>query len=199
VFSLHQTSSISKCCTHTTILNHCLITLSNDLTERLQQKSQLQDHSVSATVTNNTKITTVYNNKHLDGGLRSHFFFFSPKKQTHTQIIQLSCSSQSQNIVQLEHHFSLNLFVAHNNVMWINDGSLAKQSYACAFAWSNESTFQKRGYIQYIFILRCSFHRTAKRLSITSLTHLLRLHTTIQSSIVRHIKYVTTWLQLYDM
>jgi len=64
-----------------------------DLTERLQQKSQLQDRlSVSATVTNNTKITTVYNNKHLDGGLRSHFFFFSPKKQTHTQIIQLSCS-----------------------------------------------------------------------------------------------------------
>jgi hypothetical protein len=44
---------------HTTILNHCLITLSKDLTERLQQKSQLQTNSVSATVTNNTKITTV--------------------------------------------------------------------------------------------------------------------------------------------
>jgi hypothetical protein len=36
--------------------------------------------------------------------------------------------------------------------MWINDGSLAKQSYARAFAWSNESTFQKRGYIQYLYI-----------------------------------------------
>ena len=93
--------------TQTTILNHCLITLSNDLTECLQQKSQLQDRlSVSATVTNNTKITTVYNNKHLDGGLRSHFFFFfSPKKQTHNQKIQLSCSSQITNIAQLEHHF----------------------------------------------------------------------------------------------
>jgi hypothetical protein len=72
--------------------------------------------------------------------------------------------------------------------MWINDGSLAKQSYAHAFAWSNESTFQKRGYIQYIYILRCSFHKTAKRLSITSLTRLLRLHTKIQSSIERHNK-----------
>ena len=70
--------------------------------------------------------------------------------------------------------------------MWINDGSLAKQSYARAFAWSNESTFQKRGYIQYINILRCSLHKTAKRLSITSLTRLLRLQTKIQSSIVRH-------------
>ncbi len=37
-------------------------------------------------------------------------------------------------------------------VVWINDGSLAKQSYARAFAWSNESTFQKRGYIQYLYI-----------------------------------------------
>jgi len=54
----------------------------------------------------------------------------------------------------------------------------------------------RRDYIQYIW---CSFHKTTKRLSITSLTHLLRLHTTIQSSIVRHNKYVTTWLQLYDM
>jgi len=31
--------------TQTTILNHCLITLSRDLTERLQQKSQLQDQT----------------------------------------------------------------------------------------------------------------------------------------------------------
>ncbi len=35
--------------------------------------------------------------------------------------------------------------------MWINDGSLTKQSYAHAFAWSNESTFLKRGYIQYSY------------------------------------------------
>jgi hypothetical protein len=83
--------------THTTILNHCLITLSKDLTERLYQENHsCKTNSVSATVTNNTKITTVYNNKHLDGGLRSHFFFFSPKKQTHTQTIQLNCSLQSQ-------------------------------------------------------------------------------------------------------
>ena len=68
--------------------------------------------------------------------------------------------------------------------MWINDGSLAKQSYAHAFAWSNESTFQKRD-TSNIFILRCSFHKTAKRLSITGLTHLLRLRTKIQSSIVK--------------
>ena len=54
-----------------------------DLTERLYQENHsCKTNSVSATVTNNTKITTVYNNKHLDGGLRSHFFFFSPKKQT---------------------------------------------------------------------------------------------------------------------
>jgi hypothetical protein len=71
--------------------------------------------------------------------------------------------------------------------MWINDGSLAKQSYAHAFAWSNESTFQKRD-TSNIFILRCSFHKTAERLSITSLTRLSRLHTKIQSSIVRHNK-----------
>jgi len=88
VFSLHQTSSISKCCTHTTILNHCLITLSKTWLNVFNWKSQLQDRlSVPATVTNNTKITTVYNNKHLDGGLRSHCFFFSPKKQTHTKKI----------------------------------------------------------------------------------------------------------------
>ena len=43
VFSLHQTSSTLNADTPTTILNHCLITLSKDLTERLQQKSQLQD------------------------------------------------------------------------------------------------------------------------------------------------------------
>jgi hypothetical protein len=77
-----------------------------DLTERLQQKSQLQDRSsVSATVTNNTKITTVCNNKHLDGGLRSHFFFFSPKKQTHTQNNSTKLLITITNIVQLEHHF----------------------------------------------------------------------------------------------
>jgi len=47
--------------THTTILNHCLITLSNDLTERLYQENHsCKTNSVSATVTNNTKITTVY-------------------------------------------------------------------------------------------------------------------------------------------
>jgi hypothetical protein len=68
--------------------------------------------------------------------------------------------------------------------MWINDGSLAKQSYAHAFAWSDESTFQKRD-TSNISILRCSFHKTAKRLSITGLTHLLRLRTKIQSSIVK--------------
>ena len=32
--------------TQTTILNHCLITLSKDMTERLQQKSQLQDQNL---------------------------------------------------------------------------------------------------------------------------------------------------------
>ncbi len=107
--------------------------------------------------------------------------------------------------------------------MWINDGSLAEQSYARAFAWSNESTFQKRGYIQYIYILRCSLHDTAKRLSITSLTRLLRLQTKIQSSIARHFSpkvpttkrqsltslcatptgtnffFVVVWLWLYHM
>jgi len=46
----------------------------------------------------------------------------------------------------------------------------------------------RKGVTSNIFILRCSFHKTAKRLSITSLTHLLRLHTKIQSSIVRHDK-----------
>ena len=44
----------------------------------------------------------------------------------------------------------------------------------------------RKGITSNIFILRCSFHETAKRLSITSLTHLLRLNTKIQSSIVRH-------------
>ncbi len=56
----------------------------------------------------------------------------------------------------------------------------------------------RKGVTSNIFILRCSFHKTAKRLSITSLTRLLRSHTKIQSSIVRHNKYVTTWLQLYE-
>ena len=48
----------------------------------------------------------------------------------------------------------------------------------------------RKGVTSNILILRCSFHKTAKRLSITSLTHLLRLHTKIQSSIVRHDKMV---------
>ena len=48
----------------------------------------------------------------------------------------------------------------------------------------------RKGVTSNIFILRCSFHKTAKRLSITSLTRLLRLHTKIQSSIVRHDKNV---------
>ena len=46
----------------------------------------------------------------------------------------------------------------------------------------------RKGVTSNIFILRCSFHETAKRSSITSLTRLLRLHTKIQSSIVRHNK-----------
>ena len=46
----------------------------------------------------------------------------------------------------------------------------------------------RKGVTSNILILRCSFHKTAKRLSITSLTRLLRLHTKIQSSIVRHDK-----------
>ena len=45
----------------------------------------------------------------------------------------------------------------------------------------------RKGVTSNIFILRCSFHKTAKRLSITSLTRLLRLQTKIQSTIVRHI------------
>jgi len=44
-----------------------------------------------------------------------------------------------------------------------------------------------RGVTSNILILRCSFHETAKRLSITGLTHLLRLRSEIQSSIVRHL------------
>jgi len=55
----------------------------------------------------------------------------------------------------------------------------------------------RKGVTSNIFILRCSFHETAKRLSITSLTHLSKLRSKIQSSIVRHNKHVTTWLQLY--
>ncbi len=46
----------------------------------------------------------------------------------------------------------------------------------------------RKGVTSNIFILRCSFHKTAKRLSITGLTHLLRLRSKIQSSIVRHNK-----------
>ena len=44
----------------------------------------------------------------------------------------------------------------------------------------------RKGVTSNIFILWCSFHKTAKRLSITGLTHLLRLRSKIQSSIVRH-------------
>ena len=57
----------------------------------------------------------------------------------------------------------------------------------------------RKGVTSNTLILRCSFHKTAKRLSITSLTHLSRLRSKIQSSIVRHNKHVTTWLQLYKM
>ena len=46
----------------------------------------------------------------------------------------------------------------------------------------------RKGVTSNILILRCSFHKTAKRLSITSLTHLSRLRSKIQSSIVRHDK-----------
>ncbi len=74
-----------QCCTYTTILNQCLITLQKkDLTGRLQQKSQLQDRSFC--FSNSNKQHQNFNrlkHKHLDGGLKSHFFF-SPKKQTHT-------------------------------------------------------------------------------------------------------------------
>ena len=48
----------------------------------------------------------------------------------------------------------------------------------------------RKGVTSNILILRCSFHKTAKRLSITSLMHPLRLHAKIQSSIVRHDKNV---------
>jgi hypothetical protein len=138
--------------TQTTILNHCLITLSKIWLNVFNRNHSCKTNSVSATVTNNTKITTVYNNKHLDGGLRSHFFFFSSQKQTLTQISELSCSSQLQTSFSLS-IISLKSFRRTQQLsMWINDGSLAKQSYARAFAWSNESTFQKRGYIQYTYI-----------------------------------------------
>ena len=43
----------------------------------------------------------------------------------------------------------------------------------------------RKGVTSNIFILRCSFHKTAKRLSITSLTHLLRLHT---KNTIQHCK-----------
>jgi len=139
--------------TQTTILNHCLITLSEIWLNVFNRNHSCKTKPVSATVTNNTKITTVYNNKHLDGGLRSHFFFFSSKKQTHTKKNSTKLLILITNIVLLEHHLPLNLFVAQKQLsMWMNDGSLAKQSYAHAFAWSNESTFQKRGYIQYLYI-----------------------------------------------
>ena len=184
MFSLHQTSSILVLHIHNnseSLLDHFV----KDLTERLQQKSQLQDRSFCFSNSNKQHQNhNRLNNKHLDGGLKVISSSSLLRKQNaHTQIIQLSCSSQSQTSFSLSIISLKNLFVAHNNVMWINDGSLAKQSYARAFAWSNESTFQKRGYIQYIYILRCSFHETAKRLSITSLTHLLRLRSKIQSNI----------------
>ena len=88
------------------------------------------------------------------------------------------------NISLLEKNKNTSFRYTTTMSMWINDGSLAKQSYAHAFAWSDESTFQKRD-TSNISILRCSFHKTAKRLSITGLTHLLRLRTKIQSSIVK--------------
>ena len=153
MFSLHQTSSISKCCTHT---QQFWITAWS-LCQRSDWTSSTEITVARPIIcfsnsNKYTKITTVYNNKHLDGGLRSHFFFFSPKKQTHNQKFQLVCSSQSQTSLSLS-IISLNSFRRTQKLsMWINDGSLAKQSYARAFAWSNESTFQKRGYIQYIYI-----------------------------------------------
>ena len=94
--------------TQTTILNHCLITLSNDLIECLQQKSQLQDRSFCFSNSNKQHQNhNRLNNKHLDGGLKSHFFFFSSKKAKRTHpnnstklLITIT------NIVQLEHHLS---------------------------------------------------------------------------------------------
>jgi len=100
--------------TQTTILNHCLITLSEIWLNVFNRNHSCKTKPVSATVTNNTKITTVYNNKHLDGGLRSHFFFFSSKKQTHNQKIQLSCSSHSQTSFNLS-IISLKIFSSHKN------------------------------------------------------------------------------------
>ena len=158
MFSLHQTSStLSAAHTQTTILNHCLITLSNDLTERLQQKSQLQDRSFCFSNSNKTtpKSQPSKTTKSRRRSKKSFLLLlFSSKKQNaHTQTIQLSCSSQSQTSFSLS-IISLKSFRRTQQLsMWINDGSLAKQSYARAFAWSNESTFQKRGYIQYIYIV----------------------------------------------
>ena len=81
----------------------------------------------------------------------------------------------------------------------------------------------RKGITSNIFILRCSFHKTAKRLSITGLTHLLRSRPKIQSSIVKALTikvpnnkndnfaqflcysyrheplFVVNWPQLYDM
>ena len=84
VFSLHQTSSILVLHIHNnseSLLDHFV----KDLTECLQQKSQLQDRSFCFSNSNKQHQNhNRLNNKHLDGGLKSHFFFFSPKKQTHT-------------------------------------------------------------------------------------------------------------------
>jgi hypothetical protein len=115
VFSLHQTSStLSAAHTHNnseSLLDHFV----RDLTERLQQKSQLQDRSFCFSNSNKQHQNhNRLNNKHLDGGLRSHFFFFSPKKQTHTQTIQLNCSSQSQTSFNLS-IISLKIFSSHKN------------------------------------------------------------------------------------
>jgi len=62
VFSRHQTSSISMCCTHThnnseSLLDHFV--KRHDWTSSTEI-TVARPKSVSATVTNNTKITTVY-------------------------------------------------------------------------------------------------------------------------------------------
>jgi hypothetical protein len=84
--------------------------------------------------------------------LKSFLLLLPPfQKRKKTQTIQLF-AREVKTIDQLEHHIPFTKSFRHTKMsMWINDGSLAKQSYARAFAWSNESTFQKRGYIQYLY------------------------------------------------
>ena len=48
----------------------------------------------------------------------------------------------------------------------------------------------RKGITSNILILRCSFHKTAKRLSITGLTHLLRLRSKNTIQIVRHLSSI---------